>query len=371
MNLNRAPNPPVPTESDSSTGLQPWMVFVAAFLLAVAMQVSIAATNGGIASLVRVGEDYPARDFIVGELGEVPLFHTTGHDGQASYVVAREPFGGPASGLLDEPSYRYIRWLYPAVGGMLGFLSPTATVYGLALWASLGFAFSALALAMMDHQGRRLPEVAVLGALLNVGLWLSVILLTPDALGLGLSMLAVATYRRGSHWPTLFLLVGAALTKEQFVVFAVAVAIDAWLRGWRSRSIQYVAIVGMALGIATWLAAGLPPGSGAPREPLAWPFVGLYEAVAEVGTMAVSNLAFTLLALAGISGAAVLAFWARDRLVVLLTMGWVFLAVLAGPDVWLLGNNALRVFAAVWPLMGLATGIGLSRRRGSRSVAVL
>lgn len=340
--------------------LQPWQVFAAGVFIALSMQVAVAVNNGGVAALIRVGEDYPARAFIEEELGEIPLFPSDGHDGQASYVVARQPFGGDATPLLDVPAHRYLRWLYPALSGGFGVLPPLATVFGLAIWAAIGFGLAGLALAFIRDWDKELPRFIVLGVFLNVGLWLSVILSTPDALGLGLSLMAVATYKRRSHWMTVALLVSAVITKEQFLVFAIALGLDAWLAGDRWQGIRYAVVPGLGLGAVLLAARTLPVGSGIPAANLAWPFAGFHEAFSDLLTTSLTNRFFVVLTLVGVFGALAVALWSRDRLMILLAVGWMAVAALAGPAIWVLGNNALRVLAAVWPLMTLAAGIAVA-----------
>ena len=120
-----------------------------------------------------------------------------GHDGQFSYLIAVDPLGrGPAPDLFDHGAYRYRRILLPALGGGFGLFDGEAALAGLIVWSAVGMGLATAAIADLGASFGTRPWV-VAGVLANPGVWLSVQLLTPDVLALGLALTGVALWRRG------------------------------------------------------------------------------------------------------------------------------------------------------------------------------
>ncbi|MGI9649271.1 MAG: hypothetical protein ACR2OI_12200, partial [Acidimicrobiia bacterium] len=166
-----------------------WFLLSAAVALIVAL--AIASSNGGISGLLTVGEDFPIRDFVVADLGDIQLATGDGHDGQQYYGIARDPLGrGEVPDLLDNPSYRYLHILYPALAGGFGVFSPEMTVIGMLVLAVAGFGLAGSQALMLNHHFRGQTTIAQI-AMVNVGLLLAVRFLLPDALALGLALTGV------------------------------------------------------------------------------------------------------------------------------------------------------------------------------------
>ena len=183
--------------SDPTPGA--WFLLSAAVALVVAM--AIAASNGGLSGLLTVGEDFPIRDFVVADLGDIQLASGDGHDGQQYYGIARDPLGtGEVPDLLDNPGYRYLHILYPALAGGFGTFTPDTTLVGMLVLAVAGFGLAGSSALLLSHHVRGRMTIAQI-AIVNLGLLLAVRFLLPDALALGLAMTGVVLAAQGRDRP--------------------------------------------------------------------------------------------------------------------------------------------------------------------------
>ncbi len=348
-------NGPVIPNTHRKPGIARWQFWLVLTVVVTAgVQFSIASAFGDPAALLHAGKDYPASEFLQEELGEVPLFPSVGHDGQAFYVIARQPFGGDAAALLDDPALRYRRWLFPALGGLFGTLPPTAAVLGLAVLSAAGMALavvSVLQLAQHDGSNRWWPVLAVL---LNPGLWWAVSLSTADAMGVGLALAALAAYRAERWGLTAGLLTAAVMTKEQFLVVALALALAAFRAGHSRRAVALTAPPIAALGLLTAFFTARFGGPGTVGENLSLPFLGLVAGVTKWPEFDRFNVALAVFALTVVIAAAALAWSIRDRPLRYLLIGWTAMALISGEVIWILGNNVSRVLAMLPPLVALA-----------------
>ena len=185
------------------------------------------------AATLRVGSESAALHVIVSDLGRVPVTEGQGHDGQYYYLIARDPFGlrdYPA--LTDDGGYRFRRPLSGWLAGGMGLLPATVVVWSLSLWEIVGFGLTAAALAaLMSHLGAR--RWAMVGALGSVGLWISVQLVTPDALALGLALWGVVASLRARWAWAMVAFALAGLAKDTYLLFALSTAGWLWADGRR------------------------------------------------------------------------------------------------------------------------------------------
>lgn len=342
-------------------------------LVALAAQLSVALpAPDGWAALLRVGSENPLRGRIEAELGPLQAHGPLGHDGQISYLVASDPFNrhDTASRMreLDQAPYRYRRILYPALAGGFGLFSGRVVLLGLVALAALG---AGLGVAAVEDLRRRhsLPAWITPAALVNLGAILSAVLLTSDALALGLGLLGVALADRGRLTGAVAALALAALTKEAALLFAWGAAAALWLDGSRrgAAAVALLTLAPLALWSAwiAWSAGALTPA----LHHLALPGTGILAAVpkwfaspsvaasAGVGASLVLLVAVSIVAsVAGVTGG-------RARLPALCAAAWALLALVLSVNVWEVPTNALRVLAPLWPLCLLCVAVG----RGDRS----
>jgi MFS family permease len=315
-------------------------------------------------AVLRVGAESEARNVIVEELGSVPVTRGTGHDGQYFYLIARDPWAGKGyADLTDDGGYRFRRPLYGWLAGGFGTFSPRMTLIGLAVVAIFGMALAAAATAdVASLLGTR--WWAVFGVLGNLGLWLSVQLVTADALAMALAMLAVSLALRDRTGWAVLALAAAALTKDAYLLFAIG------LGGWRffehKRQSAVALAVVPAIPLMLWVAwlARQVDGSLSAKDNFAWPLVGLIESFSQWETT--SDLVQAIVALLAMAGALIIVVVTRHRLLGWLTVPWVVVALISSVVVWGDGNNAVRVFAPLW----LFTWLGAAWLVQSRTTRV-
>lgn len=343
-------------------GLRPLDIFIGGFILAVLLQGWVMYEYGGPAAIIQVGDDSEVARFIEAELGPVPRFPALGHDGQAFYVIARQPFGGPVILELDAPAYRFGRWLYPALAGGLGLFGPRTTMFGLAFWSAFGFGLSAAGTVMIGVTYGIRSRLVALGAFLNPGLMLAAVMSVADSLGLGLSLMAVAACRKEKLGVCVGLLTLAVLTKEQFIIFAIAIALNALLSGRWGRALWLIGVPLIAILAFTGFLTVVFGGTGGVGHIVGPPLSGIVEAASGWAGQSSGLRRAAYLVLVGLPVLLAVALWSKDRLILLMSAGWVAGGLLLGEVVWRKGTDAIRVLAAVWPLLALAVAVGVVRR---------
>lgn len=342
---------------------------VAWFLIGVVVAVflqwlQVRAVGGDWTGLVNAGETSQLRPLIEAELGPVATVEEAGHDGQFSYLIAVDPLGrGPAPGLFDHGAYRYRRILLSALAGGFGLWNGATALAGLIVWSAVGMGLATAAVADLGSSFGTRPW-AVAGVLANPGVWLSVQLLTPDVLALGLALGGVALWRRGFKIGGMVALALAALTKDQYLLVAAGLAGWEWFRANRRAAVLLGVGAAAPLVIwSMWLTAAMGEGL-TPRGNFSAPMAGILSAARGWADTGAKDLTFSLIAAGGVLLAALIPVWVRSALLRWLTWPWVILAVLSSGWVWNLGNNSLRVFAPLLTLviLGLGTRVGSTHR---------
>ena len=170
--------------------------------------------------LVR-GELGPSESLIAKDFGPGHNPGMTGFDGQQTYAIAREfPDLDRAAPALDNPRYRMLRILQPAVAS----LAPPGTALVVAL-LSLGILGCGLAAYAVGDFAQRYGHHPRAGWLVGLALISSVAVTAVDALAFGLALFAAALADRSRLQYATIAFVAAALTKESAVVVAGATAL--------------------------------------------------------------------------------------------------------------------------------------------------
>lgn len=312
-------------------------------------------------ALVYVGEDAPGRAYLLSILPDLTLVPSVGHDGQTALIVATDPLmtDPAAAEALDSAGFRYRRILFPLLAGLAGTLSPAAAISGMTIVAALAYAVTIAATAHLARGVR--AHWAVLAVAVAPGLWLSIRLLTVDALAIALlaSALVALDLRRIRSAAVLFAL--AALTKEVYVVAALVAAFVSW----RGRQPSDAAWLGglpvLALGMWSTVVQ-LRVGEGfSPRGNLGAPLVGLVSSIDRWIDTGLSEVLLGGAVVASVGLAA--ATFTRARWPLRLqVLPWIVIGLLMSDWVWIIPGNAARALLPIWVLGAVtvfrAPGIG-------------
>lgn len=342
-----------------------WFVVSAATALIVAL--AIASSNGGLSGLLTVGEDFPIRDYVVADLGDIQLANGDGHDGQQYYGIARDPFGtGEVPDLLDNPSYRYLHILYPALSGGFGLFPPGLTVVMMLGLAVIGFGLAGSSALVLN---RRLGGNSIIAqlAVVNVGLLLAVRFLLPDALALGLAMLGVVLVMDGRDRPAVAALALAVLTKTTYLVIPLALGVWLWSSD-RRRAVLFAALP--AVPAALWTAFVFIRFGPSTAGNLSVPFTGLVDAIGLWADVSTGEVVMAALAAILVAMGAWLAFLTSHSVLRWLLLAWVGVGLISSEFVWEFGNNTLRVLAPLWALVAVAGAAYFSSKRSRRNLPV-
>ena len=347
--------------------------FAAGVLVALLGQVSFATrSEDGLAGLLMVGSENPLLSQIEAELGPLHPAGPLGHDGQISYLIARDPFNHHATVTrmreLDQAPYRYRRVFYSLVAGGFGLLPGGMTLIGLVVWAAVGVGLGTGAAAdVSDRLG--LPGWVAPATLLNLGVLLSAVMLTSDALALGLGLVGIALAGRSRlAWAALFLAL-AALTKEAYLLFAWTVAVWLWLAGRRQTALAMAVVPVLPLLLWTVWVSRSAGGVAPALHHFAIPGTGIWEAVPAwlasrpVGATVMLGGATALLVI----GSLAVSVLKGDRLLALCCGAWALLGLVLSVNVWEVPTNALRVLAPLWPLVLLTLAAAGMTSRAERS----
>ncbi|NIA25936.1 MAG: hypothetical protein GWP04_10270 [Gammaproteobacteria bacterium] len=329
---------------------------------AVALVLQLGSPGAHLSDILRVGEASPARALIASELGTLHYTQGQGHDGQYSYLVARDPLAQRGlANQADDGGYRFRRALYSWLAGGFGSLTPWGTLWGLAVWSILGLGIATAAIAEIARLlGAR--QWAVVGVVANLGLWLPVQLATADALAIGLALAGVALVLHDKTWLAALVFAAAVLTKDTYLAFPLAVS--AWLLTTRRRRDAVAVLlpaVLLLLGWSSWLELQIGQGFSL-KGNLSWPLVGLVESLPWQST---ANGALAVMALLGFVVAAAGVGLARHPLLTWLTAPWMLTALLSSRLVWEGGNNAVRALAPLWALGFLSLALWAAQRRST------
>jgi hypothetical protein len=183
-----------------------------------------------VAGLMTPGAQSPAAPVIRHDFPSYVLHEGVGHDGQAFYVIAREPMHlRAAAGWTDRPRYRLQRILLPVLAWST---HPQGGGRGLALslwtWAALGVALTGLGAALLAHSlgasQRAVEGLALLVPFLPAA-FATLDLSVADELALGLVLVALALDRMGHERGALATAVLAVLAKEAMLLVLVGWAL--------------------------------------------------------------------------------------------------------------------------------------------------
>jgi hypothetical protein len=159
---------------------------------------------------------------------EIPLRSTVGHDGRFFLIQAMDPlFVSPEehAHLLDRPTYRSQRMLYPTLAGLARpFFGPDGVAWAMAGLNVLAFGVGAAATAVV---ARRHGVSAVWGLAFpfNPGVLFELHIDGGGALAFAGVMVGIALVRRRDTWPAAVALTAAVLAREVMLVCVLGIAL--------------------------------------------------------------------------------------------------------------------------------------------------
>ncbi|MDQ6696380.1 MAG: hypothetical protein M3Z46_02845 [Actinomycetota bacterium] len=289
------------------------------------------------------------------EIGPAVLVpHVNGHDGQSFWVLARDPLlldGKQDTALLDRPSYRAQRMLYPTLASPFRYAGERQLLWGLIAVNLAAVALGTYATARLAA-ALRAPPLVGLAFALNPAVVVAVVADVADALALAALMAAVLLAVRGRWVSAVVMGVAAALSKEVMVLSLLCVAIGA-VGATRRVRLLFVGVPSCAVAIwalyARWR-LGWPATS---VQEVSWPFVGYVQAWrhdwAPVGNWYDAVVAFALLPAAAM---VIYRWWQRRSLLMAAALPFALLVPFMTAQVLNVAINSLRVFG---PALTLTT----------------
>lgn len=329
--------------SERITGAKWFLIGVFA---ATALTVGQVMATGDISGLLQVGENSDLRPTIESQLGQVHLSPGSGHDGQIYYAIALDLGGTYVPDLIgDSPAYRYRRILFPAVASAFGLVEGRALLYSMVVLNILAVGLAASTMAVLSVR-RGFSDWFALAVILNPGVWLSVMILTGDALSLSLMLVGVGLlFTRQSLSGIVF--AGSVLAKEIALITPLGLTSPGRRSSWRPLIISGIAILIWMVWLSMTMGSGFTP-----RGNLAIPFLGIADSSPNWGRLPVEEWFFVAFALSSIL-AGFLAGVLRQGPLRWPVLLWSSVGIASSHWVWDFGNNAARVLAPLGILVVL------------------
>jgi len=286
-----------------------------------------------------------------------------GHDGKYYFIQAMDPFYFAPdlhARMLEQPSYRAQRMLYPTLAGGFGLFPPNFTA-----WALWGFNLAALGLGgwLTARLASEMGRSPWLGAVffLTPGVLISSLIDTADVVALAFFVAGALMMMRRRYAPAALLLALAALSRETMLIGALGAV--AWT--WRTEK-RIPPILGLPFVVtAGWwvylrLRIGYLDDSVQDLSNIGLPFKGFYNAF-QVWTSSPGHgehMAFGVVLMV-MSLLVVRRAWRSPSVLAYMTAGFSLVAVTMTVRVWSAYFDSTRALVPVIPayvLMVLAEG---------------
>jgi hypothetical protein len=285
-------------------------------------------------------------------LGEVVPAGGDGHDGKYFFMQAMDPFYQQPDDhalLLDRPSYRAQRMIYPTIAGGFGLLPPLATAWS--LWG-----VNMLALGIGGWLTARLALQLGISAwfglafVFNPGVLVSSIIDTADVFAMVFFIASALMLTRRRYTAGAVFLSLAALSRETMLVAAVGAIAFIWKT---ERKVPLIMGLPFLTSAIWWLFLRFQIGyldTGVQDvAAIGFPFKGFYDAMVRWISRPDSSvdMMFGLILLV-VSLLIVKHAWRRPSLLGYMTAGFALIAVVMVVDVWKFYFDASRALAPVF-----------------------
>ena len=299
----------------------------------------------GFPEFVEYGED---------RLGDVYVAPEAGHDGKFYFVQAMDPFYlSPEENavLIDRPTYRAQRMLYPTVAGAAGFAGAWPTVWAMYILNALAIGVGCVVTGLVARE-LRISEFFGLAFVANLGMLEAGLVDTAEIFGFALLMLGVYfCLRRSWRWMTVALTL-AVLSRETMLAGAFGIVAYLVLTKERiPRSLVWMLVVPAAWFAYLQVQIGYLPGYDNDAQLFDLPFLGFIKALGYWNSQPVQAAHMTtgiiLMSLAVMFLLRVL--WNRN-LVNVVAASFSLIAIVMSGVVWRQGFDSSRALA---PLMTL------------------
>ena len=284
-------------------------------------------------------------------LGEVVPAGGDGHDGKYYFMQAMDPFYAQPEDhayLLDRPSYRAQRMVYPTVAGGFGLMPAEATAWS--LWG-----VNMIALAIGGWLTARLAiELGLspwfgLAFVFNPGIIVSSLIDTAEVFAMVFFIASALALMRRRYVAGAVFLSLAALSRETMIVAAIGAIVYIWRT---ERKVPWVLGLPFVTSAAWWLylrtQIGYLDGGVQDVAAVGVPFKGFYDALQlwlSRPDRAVDILMGVILLV--VSLLVVRHAWQRPSLLGYMTAGFALVAVSMVGDVWKFYFDASRALAPV------------------------
>jgi hypothetical protein len=359
VSLTRGANP---NATARSVGSLLAAALASSLIIAIAVLFLNAQQDGGAVGLVDPGLRGPSVAAIRHDFPDAHLPDIVGHDGQQFYAIARQPMHPAAAARdLDRPRYRLQRILLPVLAWAL---HPGGGGAGLAIALWLVAWLGAVAVGfggarVLEDLGANHTQAVRAALLLPAvpGVLGSVGLAVPDALALGLALLAIDADLRGRFRSAVALGVLAVLAKESLLLVLLG-----WVV-WRGVRACWLVLAPALVAAGWWLALRLmlpgTPNASHEFEPI----VGLLRSLHRwVGARADAAAAVVVLGSLVLGALALVRAGTRSPLAAAIAIQMLFLLCLS-PDVLSLNWNATRATLPLTVLAAIALAAIEVRRR--------
>lgn len=287
-----------------------------------------------------------------------------GHDGKFFFALANDPFlldPETHAAVLDRPTYRAQRMLYPTLAGGFGLFPPRGVMWGMIVVNVLALGFGSWVTARYVEEMGGSPWWGLSFAL-NPGVLSEVTISGAGVLALALALAGIFLLRR-DNWvgaTTAFTL--AVLSREVYLLAVSGAGLWLWNRNRR----QAVLMTGTPLVAAglwavyvRWRLADIPARSATIQE-IGWPLQGIVEAFGGWLTDPF-DLLVGLVVLA-VAGLAVLRTIRSPGLLNVATVGFAVMVFFLTRQVW---QNYFDISRAIAPVLTswVLSAFAIPRRR--------